>query len=249
MGRKSYSSFKMLSWALSRFSNPENKLRKNRAVNTDKDFITGGRKSTRQLPRGSQTQSCLHIHLTEPLQRVESRNDGEKDYTFTPSVGHGAWLPECTFLYFADEVSPLSFGLHLCFSPEMSGVMLAQNAEMHKSWLETLETSEPEIFCAPEWKYGRFIFKHLIQMADAICSDYENSSPKKFCLLALMLFQILMTFFPPKNLIPLIFPSWRNQRYFFSKTRCSYTRLTIQCRMTSLLSQRTSHVIGQFSSI
>lgn len=118
-----------------------------------------------------------------------------------------------------------------------------------KAGLRLWKTSEPEIFCAPEWKYGRFIFKHLIQMADAICSDYENSSPKKFCLLALMLFQILMTFFPPKKLIPLIFPSWRNQRYFFSKTRCIYTRLTIQCRMTSLLSQRTSHVIGQFSSI
>lgn len=158
MGRKSYSSFKMLSWALSRFSNPENKLRKNRAVNTDKDFITGGRKSTRQLPRGSQTQSCLHIHLTEPLQRVESRNDGEKDYTFTPSLGHGAWLPECTFLYFADEVSPLSFGLHLCFSPEMSGVMLAQNAEMHKSWLETLENIWARNFLCSGMKIWQIYF-------------------------------------------------------------------------------------------
>lgn len=84
MVMRPYSSFNMLSWSQSRFSNPENKLRKRRAVNTNKDFITGDESQRDSCPEGARHTelSAYTFDRTSAESRVEMKKKTLHLHTF-----------------------------------------------------------------------------------------------------------------------------------------------------------------------
>ncbi len=129
--------FNMLSWVLSRFSNSLNMVMRNRAVNTNKDFITGTESQWDGCPEGARQKELpeyLFDRISTKRQSWDAVNERgterETDYhTFQwKCISDFPWL--LFYRHFADEASILSVALHLFLSAQMSAVMVEQNAEI-----------------------------------------------------------------------------------------------------------------------